>query len=288
MQDMAHEPLDGRRDWTDGAGVALLTLCPEGLAVARRIRAVLPQAEIHLHEAVPARSDEGSFSQVVARTAELWQRCRGLVFILPTGVAVRAIASHVAGKRSDPAVLAIDVQGRWVVSLLAGHEGGANGLSYVISEILDATAMVSTTTEAVRTLVMGLGARRDISLDAVREAALEGLKGVGRNPQDLRLLATGEPKRSEAALHALAKEWSVPLVIIPSGRIRTFGGAFAASSWVQENVGLPAVAEPAAMLAAIRPKLILPRLAHNGVTVAIVEEQLPGAERDQALQTQVQ
>lgn len=288
MQDMAHEPLDGRRDWTDGAGVALVTLCPEGLHVARQIRAALPLAEIHIHEAVPALNGESSFSQVVARTAELWPRCRGLVFILPTGVAVRAIAAHVAGKRSDPAVIAIDVQGRWVVSLLAGHEGGANGLSYVISGIIDATAMVSTTTEAVRTLVMGLGARKDISLDAVRETALEGLKRIGRCPTDLRLLATGEPKRHETALHALAKEWSLPLVIIPSGRIRTFGGAFASSEWVQENVGIPAVAEPAAMLAATRPKLILPRIAHHGVTVAIVQEQLPGTERDQAFQASAQ
>ena len=54
---------------------------------------------------------------------------RGLVYVVPVGVAVRAIAPLIRHKTTDPAVVAVNVGGRWAVSLLSGHEGGANQLA---------------------------------------------------------------------------------------------------------------------------------------------------------------
>ena len=48
----------------------------------------------------------------------------GLVYIAPCGVVVRAIAPFLEHKTKDPAVVVVDVGGRWAVSLLSGHEGG--------------------------------------------------------------------------------------------------------------------------------------------------------------------
>ena len=43
------------------------------------------------------------------------------------------------------------------------------------------------------------------------------------------------------------------------------------SPWVRENIGVGGVCEPCALLATSRGKLILPKFAHEGVTVAIVD-----------------
>ena len=45
-----------------------------------------------------------------------------------------------------------------------------------------------------------------------------------------------------------------------------------ASAWVQQNVGLPGVCEPCALIASPRGRLIVPKTALRGVTVAVVED----------------
>ena len=59
-----------------------------------------------------------------------------LIFIGATGIAVRSIAPYVASKKSDPAVLVVDECGKFVISLLSGHLGGANELALKTAEIL--------------------------------------------------------------------------------------------------------------------------------------------------------
>src|SRR4051794_7544209 len=61
---------------------------------------------------------------LAATVAELFPRVEALVFVLATGAAIRLVAPHLGAKRDDPAVLAIDEQGRHVVALLGGHQAG--------------------------------------------------------------------------------------------------------------------------------------------------------------------
>lgn len=65
---------------------------------------------------------EGTLSEW---TAEQFRSKDLLIFIGSTGIAVRSIAPYVQSKKTDPAVIVVDEQGRHAISLLSGHIGGA-------------------------------------------------------------------------------------------------------------------------------------------------------------------
>lgn len=79
--------------------------------------------------------------------ADHFAQVEAIVFIGATGIAVRAIAPHLKGKFVDPAVLVIDERGRFVISLLSGHAGGANLLATTLAEAIGAVAVITTATD---------------------------------------------------------------------------------------------------------------------------------------------
>jgi cobalt-precorrin 5A hydrolase len=187
-------------------------------------------------------------------------------------VVIRAIAPLLQHKTTDPAVVAVDVGGRWAVSLLSGHEGGANSLALEVANIVGAEPVVSTTTEAVKDLIVGVGCRRGTPAADIVSAVREALTAAACDLARVRLLASADLKSDEVGLIAAARELALPLRLIASDEIRQTCYAFQTSSLAQEKVDLPAVAEPVALLAGRRTRLILPRQVFHSVTVAIARE----------------
>ena len=70
-----------------------------------------------------------------------------IIGIMASGIMIRSIAPYVNSKLSDPAVLLIDDRANFVISLLSGHFGGANDLTLKISSIIDAQAVITTSTD---------------------------------------------------------------------------------------------------------------------------------------------
>lgn len=87
---------------------------------------------------------EGSLNQWAG---EQFQRSDGLIFIGAAGIAVRAIAPFVKDKAKDPAVVVLDELGRFSISLLSGHLGGANELAKRAAEITGGQAVITTATD---------------------------------------------------------------------------------------------------------------------------------------------
>jgi cobalt-precorrin 5A hydrolase len=86
------------------------------------------------------------------------------------------------------------------------------------------------------------------------------------------LLASADIKADEAGLKDAADSLGMVLRFIPSDDIRATALEFEYSDFVMEKVDLPAVAEPCALLAGRRTRLILKKKKYSGVTVAIAQE----------------
>jgi cobalt-precorrin 5A hydrolase/precorrin-3B C17-methyltransferase len=107
------------------------------------------------------------------RTA--FAECEQLVCFLATGAVVRLVAPLLDDKRTDPGVVCVDEGGRFAVSLVGGHGGGANELAVAVGGVLGAEPVVTTATDAVGLAgldTLGLPVEGDVA--GVSRALLDG------------------------------------------------------------------------------------------------------------------
>lgn len=88
---------------------------------------------------------EGGIKSLIAYA---WNDYDGLIFIGATGIAIRMINPFIDHKTKDPAVIVIDDLGRYVISLLSGHIGGANDLTHYISEEINGLPIITTASDS--------------------------------------------------------------------------------------------------------------------------------------------
>ena len=123
----------------------IISFTSRGAETGRRIRALLPDARIELY----ARGEDGSLRQTILTrmVQQAMVDCSLIVFIGATGIAVRSIAPYLQGKAYDPAVLVVDENAKFVISLVSGHLGGANALAQRLADGLGAQAVITTATD---------------------------------------------------------------------------------------------------------------------------------------------
>ncbi len=144
--------------------VAVYALTAAGCGLALRLGAargwdVFPsRSRLEETPAAPVRVFPFEPGDLGALIAENWGRYDGHLLIMAAGIAMRKIAPLLADKGRDPAVVVCDEQGRYAVSLVAGHLGGANRLARVVAKVCGGQAVVSTATD-----VQGLPAFDDFA-----------------------------------------------------------------------------------------------------------------------------
>ncbi|WP_415954162.1 precorrin-3B C(17)-methyltransferase [Streptomyces sp. KLOTTS4A1] len=117
--------------------IGIVSATAAGAAAGERLAAAWP-GRVRVYEESPGPAVRRAFGE-----------CEQLVCFLATGATVRLLAPLLADKHTDPGVVCVDEAGRFAVSLLGGHAGGANALAQEVAEVLGAQPVVTTATDAV-------------------------------------------------------------------------------------------------------------------------------------------
>jgi len=115
---------------------AILAATQKGRELARRIEARLDDSEIY------------RYSHGVRKALEDgWQCYDHIVCVMAAGIVVRCIAPLCRNKFEDPGIVVVDEAGRFVISLLGGHAGGANRLAERIASVCGAVPVITTASD---------------------------------------------------------------------------------------------------------------------------------------------
>lgn len=324
------------------------------------------------------KNDNESFSigEVVGEIFKQ-QKYDALIFFTSTGIAVRAIAPYIKSKDKDPAVLVIDVLGKYVISLLSGHLGGANELTIEISKLIKAEPIITTATDNMglvapdiiaknnnlviddlkktkeiaallvagkkvvfideekkitaphgyldenyynqccsgdiveelshnfntsnsnktneisgtvivtnkdkysnedktlclirKNIILGIGCRKEYSVDKMREIVIGKLKEFGFHKSAVKTVATVEVKKNEEAIKRLSEYLGADFKIASIKEIEKIQHRYKGSDFVEKTIGVRAVCEPSVEL--FGGTLLTEKLSIDGMTLCIgVEE----------------
>jgi cobalt-precorrin 5A hydrolase len=132
----------------EGKAYAIWALTPQGACLGQRMHQALLQADLFVSRAAEHHYQEARpFSRLKPILTEEFRHYRGHIFIMSTGIVVRLLAPLIADKLNDPAVLVVDESGQHVISLLAGHIGGANQLAQLVAGLIGGVPVITTATD---------------------------------------------------------------------------------------------------------------------------------------------
>ncbi len=80
---------------------------------------------------------------------KIWSQYKAIIFALATGAVVRLISRLLQNKHTDPAIIVIDPQMQYVISLCGGHHRGADLLSQLIAHQSDAIPIVTSASHSL-------------------------------------------------------------------------------------------------------------------------------------------
>ena len=126
-------------------------------------------------------------------------------------------------------------------------------------------------------IVVGIGCRRDSPAARIAAAVDQALAQIGLPPERIDALAAPAFKLDEAGVAEAAAAIGVPLLWVGRSDLEAVQPLCRTrSSLAEAATGLAAVSEAAALAAAgHNARLLLPRIARNGVTCAVARGEGP-------------
>jgi cobalt-precorrin 5A hydrolase len=124
--------------------IACLSFTEKGKTLGDKLKTLDIESESYVIHHYYNKEIHGGIKNFLSSS---WNEYDGFIFISSTGIAVRMINPFIKDKIIDPAVVVIDDCGRFSISLLSGHLGGANELSKWIGERINATPVITTASD---------------------------------------------------------------------------------------------------------------------------------------------
>ncbi|WP_425060745.1 Cobalt-precorrin-5A hydrolase [Sporomusa carbonis] len=120
-------------------------------------------------------------------------------------------------------------------------------------------------------LAIGLGCRRGTTSAEILAAISQACREVGRSFKSVAVIGSTVVKEDEIGLLAAAQQLDVPIEFFTNDQLRHCIEKYklSLSDFVNEQIGVGNVCEPAAILAGQNDNLILPKTKYPKVTVAI-------------------
>ena len=141
--------------------IAVLAITKNGVSIGLRLKEFFPTWEIF----APSKFSNGNkeiiwySDNTSEKIVELFKNNNALICLFSLGAVIRLIAPYLKDKKTDPAVIVIDDKTSFVISVLSGHLGGANELTQIIAQKLDAIPVITTAADVNKTIAVDLVGR---------------------------------------------------------------------------------------------------------------------------------
>tara|TARA_Y100000590_G_scaffold96306_1_gene109416 strand:- start:9126 stop:10184 length:1059 start_codon:yes stop_codon:yes gene_type:complete len=141
--------------------IAVLAITKNGIKIAFDLKEKFPDFQIF----APLKFSDGNnninwYNDTTGqKIVELFKNYDALICLFSLGAVIRLIAPHIKDKKTDPAIIVIDDNSNFVISVLSGHLGGANELSNKIAEKIGASSVITTAADVNKTIAVDLVGR---------------------------------------------------------------------------------------------------------------------------------
>ena len=134
-------------------GIAIIAVTRNGVDVALKIAKALNKADMANKVYAPNKYVQNGVIPFDTKLEDFikvnFSKVSAIIAVMANGIVIRVIAPYIKSKLLDPAVLSVDVAGKFVTSLLSGHYGGANELAKIVAEGIGAIAVITTASDVL-------------------------------------------------------------------------------------------------------------------------------------------
>ncbi|MGY5151559.1 MAG: cobalt-precorrin 5A hydrolase [Candidatus Nitrosopumilus sp. bin_6a] len=141
--------------------ISVLAITKNGINIGENLKKFFPDWDVFAPSKLTNESVGITWysEPTTEKIVELFKKNNALICIFSLGAVIRLIAPYLKEKKTDPAVIVIDDQTNFVISVLSGHIGGANELTQEIADKLGAMPVITTAADVNKTIAVDLVGR---------------------------------------------------------------------------------------------------------------------------------